>query len=369
MYSKQEYEKDMQFIAKINNLASRKLEYVAYYFGFVSCLLAHVMYLFIFRHYGVYVMAYFNIFSVIFYIAMIGIVKKVENKINLVYASIAEIIVHASLATVCLGWKPDFGMLLLMLIPIGFLMPNKTHRISILLMLTDLALYGYLRYVYSDASKILYNLDDNIITTILYFINFTIGSVVLIYITTIYTFLNHYTQCKLRVQNEQLRVMATIDPLTKLKNRRAINDEMKKVYDESKETGNTYVLAIGDIDDFKKINDTYGHDYGDIVLKEIAGIIGGNVPVLASVARWGGEEFLLVIPSCNIEKGAKYIEKILSEVRSHTFNKGDNVFKVTMTFGVIEGNAGSSLEKNISHADTRLYKGKNNGKNHAEYTD
>jgi diguanylate cyclase (GGDEF)-like protein len=369
MYTEQEYKKDLLFISKIESLMSKKVEYVAYYFGFVSCLLAHVMYLLIFRHYGVRFMAYFNIFSVIFYIAMIGATNKVYNKINLVYASIIEIVIHASLATVCLGWKPDFGMFLLMLIPIGFLMPNKTHKVSVILMLIDLALYGYLRYVYTDSSKILYNLDDNIITTILYFINFTIGSVVLIYITTIYSFLNHYTQCKLRVQNEQLRILATIDPLTKLKNRRAFNDEMKKVCDDSKTSGDSYILAIGDIDDFKKVNDTYGHDYGDIVLKEVAGIIQRNMPEFANAARWGGEEFIILFPNCNMKGGAEYIEKIISEVRENKFSKDGTEFGVTMTFGAIEGTSDSNFEKNISQADARLYKGKNNGKNHAEYTD
>ena len=369
MYGKQEYKKDLAFINKIERMISSKVELVAYYCGLISCLFAHIFYFVVFWRYGVREMAYFNIFSVMFYLVLVIIVKRIKHRINLVYLSIFEIIIHVTLATILIGWKPDFGMFLLMLIPIAFLMPNKSQQISEIIMFISLVLYGYLRLAYSDKTRLLYNLDDDIITTVLFVVNFIIGSAVLIFVTSIYAMANRYTQSKLRTQNEQLRIMARIDPLTQLNNRRAMNEEMKKIRDDSKKAGDTYVMAIGDIDDFKKVNDTYGHDCGDLVLKKVAEIIGNSVPEYGRAARWGGEEFIFAIPRATIEDGVRCADSIIGQIREHVFTSDGVDFIVTMTFGVCECASGSDIEKNLSHADELLYKGKNNGKNHTEYQD
>ena len=369
MYDNNQYEKDLSFIDKIEKLISKKIEFMLYFGGLVSCMIAHVLYCALFYYFQIKEMAMFNVFSVLCYLILIIIIGRVKDKVNLVYAGLMEIIIHATVATIYVGWKPDFGMFLLMIVPVLFLMPYKNKNVPFVMMIVSVSLYGILRYVYDDPTNSVYNWENSKAGTIIYFINFIIGSFVLLYITFIYTVMNHYMKCKLRVQNEQLKVMALIDPLTKLNNRRAMNHELKKIYEDCIANDSNYIIGIGDIDDFKKVNDTYGHEYGDIVLSEVAGIIKKQLPEHSHVARWGGEEFLFAIPKTDLDDGFKHAQSIVSEVGKQKFKKDDIEFSVTMTIGISEGVPNQDIEKIISKADKRLYKGKNNGKNHTEYTD
>ncbi|WP_303805682.1 GGDEF domain-containing protein [Ruminococcus flavefaciens] len=369
MYTKENYEKDLGFIEKMDHLVSRRIEFIAYFFALAACLAAHILYFFLFLNAGVKNMAIFNVFSVLFYALTIILIKKVKNKLLLAYAALAEIIIHASLATICVGWVPDFGMFLLMIIPIAFLMPNKNKKAPFVVMFTSILLYGVLKYIYRDHNYTVYNIDNTAFASVFYFINIFIGSFVLVYATTIYTFMNRYTECKLRVQNEQLRIMASVDPLTKLSNRRAMHRNLTEICEKSRETGRNYVLGIGDIDNFKQVNDTYGHDFGDCVLSTVAEVISDNLPDSGCAARWGGEEFLFVIPDEELEKGRLFSDKIVTLISQQQFVKDDTTFSVTMTIGICEGAPDDIIDKVISQADKRLYKGKRNGKNHTEYTD
>lgn len=365
MSKNDKYTKDVAFIEKIDTIASKKVQFMAYFIGLASCLAVHILYLVMFAGNGIKEMAVFNIFSVLFYILMILLVIKVKEKLTLVYCSLAEIIIHASVSTIFTGWTPDFGMFLLMVIPLTFLMPNKKKNIPFIVMFVTLILYGSLRLFYQDSQYAKYNLEHTRTGTVFYIINIIIGTFVLIYVSSIYTVINQYTECKIRVQNEQLRIMASVDPLTKLINRRAMGDELKKV----SATGRSYVIGLGDIDNFKNINDSYGHDSGDNVLTEVAAMITGNIPESGFAARWGGEEFLFVLPESDLNDGYECAERIIKAISCHKFTNGSTDFFVTMTFGVCDGLPGDDTEKVINHADKRLYKGKRNGKNHTEYTD
>ncbi|MCR5796541.1 MAG: GGDEF domain-containing protein [Eubacterium sp.] len=363
------YEKDIAFVNKYDSLMSTKYEFSLYFIGLASCLGVHIMYLILFSKCGIKEMAYFNIGSVSFYALMLILVKFINNKSIIVYLSIAEIIAHASAATIFVGWKPDFGMFLLMIIPLLFLMPTRITIVPFIFMFISIGLYGALGFLCHDDRFVIHSLEHDKMGTTLYIINIVIGAFVLFYVTTIYTILNHYTQSKLRAQNEQLLVMATVDPLTQLHNRRAMGDTLSKVSIESQESGEKYVLGIGDIDDFKQVNDTYGHDYGDSVLSAVASIISDNLPQGGYAARWGGEEFLFVLPASNLESGVRFADKIIESIRAYKFNKGDIEFGVTMTFGVSEGHPEDDIDRVLVNADKRLYHGKATGKNHTEFLD
>ncbi len=363
MYSNQQYEKDLKFIEKYENMLSDKREFTMYLIGLAACLMAHVLYLVLFFSCKVRVMVIFNICSVIFYVLMLILAFKVQEKIYLVYASIIEIIIHAAVATVCVGCKPDFSMFLLMIIPLTFFMPVKNKAFPFVVLFVSLALYGVLRYIFHDPANALYDIENSDVATVLYVINIVIGTFVLVYVTFISTLYNRYTDSKLRVQNEQLRVLASVDPLTKLLNRRAMNEELKNISKASGTSRISYFVGLGDIDDFKMINDTYGHDFGDVVLQSIAGIIQSKVPEGGFVSRWGGEEFLFVIPETDMDAGVKISEDIIQTVRENEFVKFNNSFAVTMTIGTSEGLPDDYFDKVITRADNRLYKGKNSGKN------
>lgn len=362
-------EKDSQFIQKAELLTRQGAEFLAYFIGLVSCLAVHVLYLVLFAMNGVRFMAYFNIFSVFFYGVSIFLVRLVREKLNLVYWALAEIIVHAALATWCVGLEPDFAMFLLMIIPIAFLMPNKNKSMPFVIMIVSTALYGVCHFIFRDGANVLYPLQSRTAKDTFYLINIIIGAFVMVYVTSIYTVLNIYTESKLRIQTEQLRTMACVDPLTRLNNRRAMWEDLRRICGESRESGKHYVIGLGDIDHFKKVNDTYGHDRGDEVLSAVADMIKEKIPEQGCVSRWGGEEFLFVIPGADIRKGCDCAERILQTLREYRFTDGDREFFVTMTFGISEGAKDAEPEQIISQADKRLYKGKNNGRDHVEYTD
>lgn len=369
MYTEQEYKRDQNLIKRVDTMISEKWEIVAYFIGMGACLAAHIMYLILFATNGIKVMAIFNIFSVLFYVLMNFLVLRIKNRVNLIYAAIIEIIIHAAVATMCVGWKPDFDMFLLMIIPIAFLMANDNKKVPFMIMMISLLIYGVQRFIVQGPENTLYNIEQESIAIVLYIINIISGIFVLCYVSIIYTVLNQYKEATLRVQTEQLRIAASVDPLTKLFNRRAMNEDLKKNTTESEATGLPYVIGIGDIDDFKHVNDTFGHDFGDIVLSRVAELLKENFPGKCRIARWGGEEFLVLAPAVNLEEGLPDFQKVVQTIQEHTFVFGGSALHVTMTFGVCEASPGADVDKVISSADKRLYKGKNNGKNHVEYTD
>ncbi len=369
MYNNDRYKTDLSFIEKYERIVTPKLELLGYYFTFFACLAAHILYCILFSRAGVKIMSGFNVFSVIFYALMLIGVKPVKEKLDLAYATLAEIIIHAALATVCVGVIPDFCMFLLMIIPLTFLMPNKNPNIPFVVMFVSVSLYGILRYIFQEPGRAIYMVEDIPLLVTLYVINIIVGSFVLIYVATIYTCSKHYKECKINVQNEQLKIMASTDPLTKLNNRREINIKLSDICAKSRENGKHFVVGIADIDDFKKVNDIYGHDYGDVVLASVAAVIAGSLPQNGCAARWGGEEFLFVLPDTGIEDGLACAEKIIKAVRAQKFSHDSADFFVTMTAGICECAPGDYIDRLISRADARLYKGKYSGKNCVVYED
>lgn len=361
MSSNDQYNKDVRFIEKIDGMLERRVDHTAYIFTFAACLLAHVMYLILFALAGAKIMAVFNIFSVLYYAASFFLINVVKEKLNLVYATIAEIMLHAVFATVCVGLGPNFAMFLLMIIPLAFLVPNKNKNVPFVILFISVPLYGVLNYYYMGGAHVIYDLSGTQLETVFYIINIIIGSAVLIYVAGIFTVMNIYIECKLRVQTEQLRLLASTDPLTKLYNRREMLSRLNSI------SSSGCVIGIGDIDDFKKVNDTYGHDKGDEVLSTVASLITKSLPEGASAARWGGEEFLFLIPGCGIEEGKKIADGVIDAIRANKFKSGNTEFTVTMTIGICRGSSEDNVYDVINTADSRLYKGKHNGKAHTEY--
>lgn len=160
-----------------------------------------------------------------------------------------------------------------------------------------------------------------------------------------------------------LRVLIEQDTLTKLYNRRGGENKMKTVYQRSQNTGVPFAVSIGDIDYFKKVNDTYGHEAGDAVLKNIANILNKNMQGRGYVARWGGEEFLLVFENATQKVAREALLDILNHIRSSEVTYEEEKIKVTMTFGVVPGDCTKEMKVLLKEADDKLYWGKENGRN------
>ncbi|MCD4818778.1 MAG: GGDEF domain-containing protein [Candidatus Cloacimonetes bacterium] len=175
---------------------------------------------------------------------------------------------------------------------------------------------------------------------------------------------------KIKLKNMQLeklniilKEIARTDPLTDLPNRRAILEKIDYEKTRFERTHSSYVLSICDIDNFKKINDTYGHDFGDFVLKKLAKIMKSTLRKQDTVGRWGGEEFLIMLPETNLKGGKIAIEKLRKDIEKEGFEYQKKNIKVTMTFGIKLNDKTISTQEVVGLADKALYHGKKTGKN------
>lgn len=358
------------FIAGHPQLFDKTHEKMVYFIGFSGCLFTHIFYLMTFQMLQVKELFYFNIVSIVTYIALLILTNVVKHeRTMLLYAADLEIIAHASYASYLLGWSPDFAMFLLLIIPTTFMTQNSRFYIPFIVTFVSMFAYIYLKLTITDPEDFKYHFDDVSYMKALHIANIFIASFVLLFTSSAYMLFREYMEYQLVDQRETFKRLASIDPLTNLYNRRAMNENIRTIRRNSVSPKSKYVIGIGDIDNFKKINDTYGHDIGDKVLVYVSNLLISNIPDGGYAARWGGEEFLFVIPESNIDEGVSFTEKIHKSLRAHLFEIDDCVFGVTMTFGVSDGIPTDKIDSVITHADKRLYKGKNNGKNHTEFTD
>lgn len=162
-------------------------------------------------------------------------------------------------------------------------------------------------------------------------------------------------------EKEALDAVASKDPLTGLLNRRAMEPHLALTKSLADAKGTPFCLILCDIDDFKKVNDIHGHALGDQVLKDISQTFLANLRSTDFVCRWGGEEFLILIPGKK-EVAVQIAEKLREKVSQLNFISEMYNFSVTMTFGISEYSPGFRVEKLIKIADDNLYVGKGNGK-------
>ncbi|MCJ8322146.1 MAG: diguanylate cyclase [Colwellia sp.] len=165
------------------------------------------------------------------------------------------------------------------------------------------------------------------------------------------------------LSHEALKKVSNTDFLTKLANRRAFIDKAQFQIEICKRNNCALSFAIADIDKFKVFNDTYGHDGGDFVLKEVANLFKCVLREQDLVARWGGEEFVFMFPNTSLEDAEKVLEKIRVRLENEHYEFNGQDFSVTSTFGVTQVKNNFNIGKLIDIADSALYEGKKNGRN------
>jgi diguanylate cyclase (GGDEF)-like protein len=161
---------------------------------------------------------------------------------------------------------------------------------------------------------------------------------------------------------------ASHDALTGLWNRRAILEKIQQELDRSARDGTNLGLVIGDADHFKKVNDNYGHLAGDAVLRELAKRIYSSLRTYDSAGRYGGEEFIVLIPGCNGAGAAELAERLRASIADHPVQADEGQFRCTMSFGAtaLDGREDSNLNTLIKEADEALLVAKSRGRNCVE---
>jgi diguanylate cyclase (GGDEF)-like protein len=160
--------------------------------------------------------------------------------------------------------------------------------------------------------------------------------------------------------NNKLHQLATLDSLTGLSNRRAVDQE----FNEKIRTRNRhYAVLLVDIDKFKNINDRYGHDCGDYALVKVVEVLKETCRSTDIVGRWGGEEFVIILPEKDSETAKTVAEKIRSEIESRIFNFKDHSFQLTVTVGISLSDEDQIFHNTLAMADKALFVGKESGRN------
>jgi two-component system cell cycle response regulator len=178
-------------------------------------------------------------------------------------------------------------------------------------------------------------------------------------------------QDELKKSNELLKELSNTDPLTNLNNRRYLTKALNSEFLRAERTGDCLSLIILDIDNFKKINDTYGHQNGDKVLSSIAEVTQTHLRCYDIAARYGGEEFVLVLPGTSLVGGEEVAERLREEVEAISFAPPMDKLTVTISLGValFPSPLVDDMESLIRQADEALYRAKQKGRNRVETMD
>lgn len=269
---------------------------------------------------------------------------------------------HGLAACVLMGWTYGFFLYNLVMIPILFYMVCMTEDLlkpkKYVIFCTGANCIATLllrRYVYLGEPWYVYTKETAFWVS---FFNHLVCFFFITMFSEMFILELRASRRELRRQTEELKRLADYDGLTKLRNRRSMLAAWEGI------TREDYCVVMGDIDDFKKVNDTYGHEAGDEVLKMVASSMQEAVDKEDYVSRWGGEEFLMIVFG-SLAYALKVVDKVQRELQNADLVVEGKKIAVTMTFGLSErGEAvGEDVDELIRRADRRLYIGKNSGKN------
>lgn len=274
-------------------------------------------------------------------------------------------IASASYFTLAAGWFMNFQWNILITILIIFYslelqMSKKIYYMKLLFVLiVALAIFTHMAPTYREGSE-LFSFFFQTIHVFFY-------AIMLCIIAYCYCTKFNRAEEKLRQFNKKLIEMASLDALTQLPNRRSMNEHLETLVYDNDRTGKPFCVAIGDVDFFKKINDNYGHDTGDYVLKTLSELFQNIVKGRGKVARWGGEEFLFCFEGMSVQQAHATLEILRLQIEKYNFQFKEHSLKITMTFGLEEYSQIIGIESTISKADQKLYEGKNSGRNKVVY--
>jgi len=164
---------------------------------------------------------------------------------------------------------------------------------------------------------------------------------------------------KLRSKLETVEAEANLDPLTDLFNRRSLERALEEFFTLCKQSKMSFSLVLIDLDDFKYVNDNYGHHVGDLVLAKVSKVLRTSMRAKDIVGRWGGDEFMAILPNTDLENAKKVVERIKSQLGKMEILAEGKRFKVSISAGVVQfGENFQSLLDMIKEADRLMYEDK-----------
>ena len=319
----------------------------------------HVLLLVIFAVFQIMPLFYFNIFSVLTYAVCFWLMwGEREHYLAIYFITYIEVILHSFAATISLGWQFGFAQYIIAIIPVGFYicytLDIKRKKFTIATLSAVFSAVAFLACKFlSFFGEPLVEIDNIALELSLYVFNSLCAFVFLIIFSLIFVFEMKLSSSQLKHQNAILDKLASTDPLTGLYNRRS----MDIFLNQAVESASSFALIMCDIDNFKSVNDTYGHDFGDVVLKGIASITVEQVKGRGYVCRWGGEEILILINNASEESSFRIAEKIRRNVANRVFELNDKWIHCSLTLGIALYDGKESIEDTITRADYNLLYG------------
>jgi diguanylate cyclase len=316
--------------------------------------LTHASFLALFLWAGVDVLAVVNVASVmcyvwIFFLARGGQIGKAW------FLTVFEVLTHAMLATFVIGWDSSFHYYILLVIPVAVVSPMRPLLFKGATVLAVAGLYIGLDVAMRNAGAP-HRLSAAVIDGLHYFNVF--GTMLIL------TFLAGCYYYLIDKAHTALRTMAATDPLTQLHNRRSVIEIIGREESRLRRAPQQQLsFVLCDLDHFKGINDSRGHETGDVVLKAVSRALSASIRDIDHLARWGGEEFLAVLPDTDAASAQRVAERLRADVEALNLSVGGTPLTVSVTLGVATQRAGESAEQAIARADAALYEGKRGGRN------
>lgn len=346
--------------ALTENIAGREnLASVIRYTSIVG-LAGHVLYIPLFLWLGVGPMVVFNVFSCALFLTAYGLTRRGRAYAAL-WLGAAEIVVHAVLAVAFVGWDSGFGYFILGLTPLIFYSQRWRFSFKIWLLISLCVLYVILFLAALNHEP--WVAVDRFHLGVTGAINAVIIFFVFAALAYAYRLSAITAETALMRANRVLEHQAHTDPLTHLPNRRQMHGELLQAIDDYHALQTTFCVVMGDIDHFKDFNDRHGHDAGDAILVRIAEAIRASLRDHDRVARWGGEEFLILLADTSLDHARVAAERLLETVRATQIMVDSTPVAVTMTLGASAFAGEPDATACINRADAALYLGKAAGRN------
>jgi diguanylate cyclase (GGDEF)-like protein len=322
-------------------------------------LVVHTLLIPVFILVGCGVLASLNVASAMLWAGALFLNR--HGRHNLALALVyGEVLTHSIVAVTEIGWASGFQYYLLLAPPMLFFSHLKTREKLALMALAGMTLVG-LQLVGSFLPPV-HNISPGLLA-LLSIGNLTTAFVVLAFLIYYYHYIAVRAESAMMRTNDELARLASTDPLTGLINRRKMVEELNREVERFMRSYQSFAILLADMDDFKLVNDRFGHEAGDHVLQQLALLMGRLTRQVDRVARWGGEEFMLLLPGTDRPGALRVAEKLRDAVASHPFFYNGERLVPTITVGVAIFEPGEQVDRCILRADHALYRGKQQGKN------
>lgn len=320
-------------------------------------LFAHVIIAATFGILRIYPLFFYNLFSIFFYLVAKLTLSPRHYRLT-VSAVHAEIVFFAALTTVYVGWAPGYAFYLIALCSLVYICPYKNIYVPYFFSVGELFVFLGLK-LYTNTHAPVAAIASGTALNYIYLFNATACFGVIIYAALISNISSIFTKKELMEQNQNLQALLHHDDLTQLYTRNYLLEK----FNRAKESSHSTALIMIDVDNFKHVNDTYGHSCGDYVLFTISTIMQTVCPPQTDIGRWGGEEFVLLIHNMQKKEVLEQVQNLRKAVEAYHFHYSGTEFRITATFGVSFTEETGDFTSLVNLADERMYRGKQSGKN------